>query len=54
MNVNVNLMIENLIQIKSGITINTDVSAKIRENIVCVKKIIFGVLVLVLVKKVSF
>ena len=49
-NVNVNLMQENVTQIKSGITINVDVSAKIRENIICVKKIITGILVHVLEK----
>ena len=35
-NVNVNLMVENVIQIKSGITINVHASAK---NIIYVKKI---------------
>ena len=41
-NRNVNLMVENIIQIKSGITVNVDVSAKIQENIMCAKNIIFG------------
>ena len=40
-NVNVNLMVENVIQLKSGITINIDTSAK---KIIYVKKIIFGIL----------
>ena len=34
-------MVENVIQIKSGITVNVDASAK---NIIYVKKIIFGIL----------
>ena len=38
-------MVENVIQIKSGITTNVDVSAKIGENIMCAKKIIFEILV---------
>ena len=36
--VNVSLMVENLIQSKSGITINVNVGVKIRKNIICVKK----------------
>ena len=44
-NVNVNLMVENEIQIKSGTTTNVDVSANIQENIMQAKKIIFGILV---------
>ena len=43
-NVNVNLIVENVIQINGGITINVDVSVKI---IIFVKKIIFGILQLV-------
>ena len=39
--VNVNLIEENVIQIKTGITINVDVSVK---NIIYVKKITFGIL----------
>ena len=35
-------MIENVTQIKSGITINIDVSAKIWENIKCAKKLYLG------------
>ena len=31
-------MVENIIHIKSGITVNTDMSTKIRENIMCVNK----------------
>ena len=37
-------MVENVTQMKSGITINVGVSAK---NIICVKKIIFEILFLV-------
>ena len=40
-NVNVNLMVENVIQIKSGLRKNVDVSVK---NILYVKNIIFGTL----------
>ena len=40
-NVNVNLMEESVIQIKSGITINADASV---ENIIHAKNIIFGTL----------
>ena len=37
-NVNVNLMVENLIQIKSGITINVDVNVKtLKKHRVCQK-----------------
>ena len=37
-------MVENVTQIKSGITINVGVSAKIQNKITCVKKIIFRIL----------
>ena len=40
-NVNINLMIENVIQIKSGIIINVSVSVK---NIMYVKTTTFGIL----------
>ena len=43
-NINVNLMLENVIQIKSGITINVDVSKKSSKNFISVKKIIFRIL----------
>ena len=39
-NVNANLMEENVIQIKSEITVNVDASVK---NIIYVRKIIFGI-----------
>ena len=51
MNVNVNLMIENVTQIKTRITIIVDMNVKVLENM-CVKNIIFGILAHVLVKKV--
>ena len=49
-NVNVIFMVENVIQIKSGITINVGASVKILKNIVCAKKIIFGILLHVVEK----
>ena len=50
---NVNLMEESVILIKSGIMINVDVSVKIWKNILCVKKIIFGILLHAVVKMVN-
>ena len=38
-------MVENVTQIKCEQTIIVNVSAKIKENIICVKTIVFGVLV---------
>ena len=49
-NLNVNSMGENVIQIKSGIMINVDVSIK---NIIYVKKNISGILLHVVVKMVN-
>ena len=49
-NVNWNLMVENVIQIKSEITINVNVSVK---NIIYVKKIIPGILLHVVEKVVN-
>ena len=43
-------MVENVIQIKSGITINVDMSVK---NIIYVKKIIFGILLHAVAKMVN-
>ena len=43
-------MEENVIQIKSGITISVDVSVK---NIIYVKKIVFGILLHVVLKMVN-
>ena len=49
-NVNVNLVEENFIQIKSGISINVDTSVK---NIIYVKRIIFAILLHVVAKMVN-
>ena len=46
-NVNVDLMVENVIEINGGITINVDASVK---KVIYVKKIIFGILLHVVVK----
>ena len=43
-------MVENVTQIKSGITVNANVNAKIQENILCAEKITFGILVHVFLK----
>ena len=45
-------MVVNIVQIKSGITINVDVSVKIRKNIMFPKKNIFGILLHVVAKMV--
>ena len=50
MNANVNLVEANVIQIKSGITINVDANVK---NITFVIKIIFGILLHVVAKMVN-
>ena len=47
MNVNVDFMKENVIQVNGGITIKVDVNVK---NVTCVKKIMFGVMLHVVVK----
>ena len=47
MNVKVDLMEENVIQIKGGIMTNINVSV---ENLMYVKKIMFGILLHVIVK----
>ena len=52
-NVNVNLMVENVTQIKSRTTINIGVGVKFQKNDMCVKKIVFSILVLVPVKIVN-
>ena len=41
---------KNVSQIKIGIKINVSVSVKIQKTVVCVKKFIFGILLLVVVK----
>ena len=43
-------MVENVIQIKSRIMINVNLSAKIQEKMKCVKKIIIGILVILVTK----
>ena len=43
-NLNVNLIIENVNEIVSGITINVSLSAEIQKNILHVKKVISGIL----------
>ena len=45
----INLVVENIIQIKSGIRINVDASAKH----IYLKKVIFGILLHVVVKRVN-
>ena len=52
-NVKVNLIVKNITQIKSGITINFSVSVKIQEKAMLGKKVIFGSLLHVLVKMVN-
>ena len=44
-------MAENIIQIKMEIMVNVDVNAKIWENIMCPKEIIFGIVVHVFSKR---
>ena len=46
-------MVEDITQIKSGVTINIDMSVKIPKNIICTVKIIFGNLLHVVVKMVN-
>ena len=49
-NANVNLKVEKVARIKSGIMINVGVTANIQKNIIHVKRIIFGILLHVVVK----
>ena len=51
--VNVSMIAENVIEIKSGITINVGVNVKIQQKIMCGKEIIFGILPHVLVNMVN-
>ena len=46
-------MVENVTRINSEITINTDASAKILNNIVHAKMILFGILLYSVVKMVN-
>ena len=48
-----NLVVKTVTQIENRITINVNVSSKIRENIKRVKNVVFEILVLVLVKMVN-
>ena len=50
--ININLMVESVTQIKSGIT-NVSANVKIQKNFVCVKKIIFGILLHAVVKTIN-
>ena len=43
-------MVENVIQIKSGTRINVGANVKIKKNIMCAKKILFGILLHVVAK----
>ena len=52
-NQNVSSMVENVTRINSEITINTDASAKILNNIVHAKMILFGILLHSVVKMVN-
>ena len=52
-NVNVNLIVKNVTQIKVGITIILSVSVKPPKKMMCVEKIIFGILAYGLVKVVT-
>ena len=46
-------MVENLTEIKNGITINVGVSAKTRKNTMCAKNVISGILLQIVVKMVN-
>ena len=46
-------MIENVSQIKNGITINGGASEKIGKNLMCAKMVIFGILLHVVAKMVN-
>ena len=52
-NVNVKLMVENVIQIKSAITLNVSASRKFQNNILLAKNIIFRRMLNVFVKMVN-
>ena len=45
-------MVENIVQIKSGIMVKVGVSAKMQKNIMCVKKM-FGILLHVVAKMIN-
>ena len=52
-NLNANLMVGNVIQIRSGTAINADENEKIQKNIMRTKKIIFGILINAVAKMVN-
>ena len=52
-NLNANLMVGNVIQIRSGTAINADENEKIQKNVMRTKKIIFGILINAVAKMVN-
>ena len=52
-NLNANLMVGNVIQIRSGTAINADENEKIQKNIMRTEKIIFGILINAVAKMVN-
>ena len=52
-NININLMVENVTQIKSGIMVSVGVNVRIHKSIICVKNIILEMLLHVPVKMVD-
>ena len=46
-------MVEGVIQVKSGIMTNVGASVKIQRNIVFVKKIIYGIILYIVAKKIN-
>ena len=52
-NINVNLIIDNVNQIIRGIMINLVARVKIQKNIVCAKKVIFGILLHIVAKMIN-
>ena len=52
-NLNANLMVGNIIQIRSGTAINADENEKIQKNIMRTEKIIFGILINAVAKMVN-
>ena len=52
-NVNVSLIVKNVTQIKSGITISVGRSVKMKKNIMCAKTVMFGILQHVAAKMVN-
>ena len=52
-NLNASLMVGNIIQIRSGTSINADENEKLQKNIMRTKKIIFGILINAVAKMVN-